>query len=145
MRFSAEDVAEAIEDGDESVVLPDAEPVGGYAYELLYLYRRFRPPEHLVGDRVDRYVKWELEPMVQRLNELIEPTTGDYLAYKAAADAYRKYERFGMPGRGTWRDQSARWLHMIECVMTAHERADQELSREEAFGREEERRSASQG
>lgn len=115
-------------------VLPENEEFGGFAYELMFLEFRTRPPNHLLGEELDRYLEDEYTPKRERLVEIIEPSPGDWFAYGRAMQLLRRYERFdhALPLEGGWLDQPAEWIFVMEATLTARERAESLNNREEA-------------
>lgn len=136
--YPAEDLEDIDEDDpmDADLPRPGEEDIGGYAYERLYMDFRYQAPEHLTGTEVEDFLKWEVGQYYERLDEIIEPTQGDILAYNRAVKLFQRYERHGYPEEGTWRAQPAAWLHVIDCVLSAKERAMSERARWDAKVRE---------
>ena len=116
------------------VPLPDERPdnAGGFAYELIYLRLRIKPPDHLQGDEIDGFYERTLKPQEQRLRDILEPTWRDELAFNRAWNLMWEFEEYGLPHAGGYLDQPAEWRYVMNCARTAKQRADSYNHREEA-------------
>lgn len=91
-----------------------------------------RPAEHLIGDGLDDFYANTLRPKIDRLDEIMDPSLADEMAYRHARTTEAERHRFGPPNAGGRKDQPAWWLFVVEATETARERAEALNRREEA-------------
>ena len=106
--------------------------VGGWAAEMMYLRHRYLPEPHAMGQELDNFYERTLEPKVERLEQLVEPSDEDHAAFRLALKVQHDHKRHGPPNAGGRRDQPAWWLCVHDAVETAAERAEASRAREEA-------------
>ena len=110
----------------------ETDSVGGLAYELVYLRHRYRPEPHATGDALETFHERVIEPRVERLEQIIDPSDEMRAAYGLAVKIQHESRRFGPPKAGGRRQQPAWWLYVQDCVETAVERAEAASQREDA-------------
>lgn len=99
---------------------------------MLYLRHRYRPEPHMMGEELETFYEKVLEPRVERLEQILDPSTGDHAAFDLALRLQRDRHRHGPPNAGGRRNQPAWWLFVVDCIDTCVERAESLNSREEA-------------
>lgn len=125
---------------------PASQENGGYAYEMLYLGFRVRPEPYLMGEELNNFIRENLQPQAKTLAMGLRATKDDYLAYYYARDLLEKYNRYGMPREGGYMDQDYEWIIVMDCILTARERAESLTEREEAwFNKERNKGAAANG
>lgn len=108
------------------------EDVGGWAAEMLFLRHRHKPEPHMMGEELETFYEKVVEPRIERLEQILDPSAGHHAAFDLALRLQRDRHRHGPPNAGGRRAQPAWWLFVVDCVDTCVERAESLTSREEA-------------
>lgn len=130
--FTVEEVEEAKTTGVDLEEESGEEDVGGYASEMMYLRHRYSPEPHAMGDELEAFYAAVIEPKVERLEAMLNPSSEDHAAYRFALKIQEDFRRHGPPNTGGRRDQPAWWLYVIDAIEGTVERAESAKQREEA-------------
>lgn len=73
------------------------------------------------------------------LEDALCPTRSDELCYAYAVELFVGYNRHGLPASGGWGEQDSFDMYVLQCMITAQERAEREIRASEARMRAQER------
>lgn len=85
---------------------------------------RFPPPNGMSGEALDKYFEETMGDLEAALDEILVPDRMDHVCHAYAIEQYMAYERFGLPYSGGHAEQPALDMFVLQCVLTAKERAD---------------------
>lgn len=108
-------------------------------YEKAFLAFRYPPGEGLTGEALDKYLSDIMGDIERALEDIIAPSIMDHVCFSYAMDLYATYTRHGLLFDGAYMDQPAFEMHVLDCILTAQERAGRETRAAEAKMRNAER------
>lgn len=65
--------------------------------------------------------------LLEALEDILQPTIDDHMAWAYALELFVDFKRYGLPHGGGHAEQDAEYMYILDCILTAQERAEREI------------------
>jgi hypothetical protein len=121
-------------EGEEDIPeLPEPNETGGWVYERAFLHFRSKAPKSVAPDKISQYYERHVGKRLGALEDILEPSVHDHLAFRDAMEVFTDYERYGFPISGGLNDQESQYIYVLNCIQTAKNNAEYLENQEEAY------------